>query len=461
MLFRDFFYLYFFSFDSKVFHSFCCCTEDPLVDLTFLEKSRWYIHAEKQQRGIGMLGGKHYQKKIDKKAAKKEAKKATNVKQTGAAAFTARGSSQIPASASIGGGLGNANPKRKNNGSTLKGPVVSYHDLGAERGQRDVANDRKGTPFSNAKEEREYLGKSRGGLSKRAPSSASSSPPPRQSFASSAAQRRRVLRQKGDDDLLSHFREQLNASTFRLLNEQLYHSPNSFAAQLLRDKGTFADYHVGYRQQLVQWPINPNEFVASALLHDKRGRFPAVKNAGKAAESSSIDNNNNNTNNSNKAPSGIPLNWVVADMGCGDAQIAAKLSPLGYTVHSFDFCALNPRVTEADTTAVPLGDGSVDVCVFSLSLMATDYQRSLFEAFRILKPHRLLKIVEVRSRIPFPNRFAEMVCSIGFSLEHSDVAGDYFVAFDFTKKEGVAAPNTTSLAHPPEEVLLPSVYKKR
>lgn len=352
-----------------------------------------------------MLGGNHFKKKLAK-AKKVEARRASREKTSGKA--------KKPSKKAVGGG-------------TCKGPVVKH-----DGSSRDSANDRRNVPFANKVQKQLYDTKHRG-----------QAPRPegvKTTGASSAAQRRRVLRRRGDDDLLDHFREKLNASTFRLLNEQVYNSPNAFAAQLLSDPGTFRDYHTGYQQQLEQWPMNPNQLIIDALLGDRRGRFPG--NKGKAM------------------PGNIPPTWVVADMGCGEAHIAAALQTRNYTVHSFDFCALNDRVTVADTAAVPLSNASVDVCVFSLSLMATDYEKSLFEAFRILKPRRLLKIVEVRSRIPYPWKFAKMVESMGFDLDFQDVAGDYFVSFDFIKKEAQAAANT-NVAFPPGEVLLPSLYKKR
>ncbi|CAJ1023416.1 Hypothetical methyltransferase/Methyltransferase domain containing protein, putative [Leishmania lindenbergi] len=373
-----------------------------------------------------MLGGRHFRKKYDKKQKKKEAKGAPQglVRSRGGS-----GSSSAAAAAA------EAAVKRKD-GSTLKGPVVSHGDYMASR---DSANNRKNVPFSNKMEEKIYR------KEHRVPKYNSIVDPGRQNLAkaagaSSAAQRRRVLRQKGDEDLLDHFRARLNASTFRLLNEQVYNAPTALASRLLRDESTFRDYHTGYHQQLVQWPMNPNTLIVEALLGDRRGRFLA--NKGKSM------------------PGHLPPSWVVADMGCGEAQIAAALKPKGYTVHSFDFFALNPLVTVADTTRVPLEDNSVDICVFSLSLMATDYVKSLFEAFRILKPKRLLKIIEVRSRVPFPRKFAELVEDIGFDMDYSDVAGDYFVAFDFIKKDKQAAANT-QLRHEPSDVLVPSLYKKR
>ncbi len=39
-------------------------------------------------------------------------------------------------------------------------------------------------------------------------------------------------------------------------------------------------------------------------------------------------------------------NPVIADFGCGEARLARALP--SFTVHSFDFVALNERVTECD-----------------------------------------------------------------------------------------------------------------
>ncbi|CCW67210.1 unnamed protein product [Phytomonas sp. Hart1] len=416
-----------------------------------------------------MLGGSHFKKKIEKKERKKEARKASRSENNHHPKKHVTSSSSAVISSD-----GGKSAYKNTNKSVLKGPVVSYGEGPSVTGVRDSANNRRNVPFRNKFEERQYRKKhpqpnpahagrdgaggnanrpTRASDPKRARGEAGGARPPQGSTptngsasarkgsanASSAAQRRRVIRHKADDDLLDHFRQQLNASTFRLLNEQIYGAPTAFAGQLLRDSETFRDYHTGYRQQLAQWPINPNHLILEALLGDRRGRF--LLNRGKCM------------------PGTIPSSWVVADMGCGEAELAAKLQTKGYTVHSFDFCALNEMVTIADTTKVPLASNSVDVCVFSLSLMATDYENNLFEAFRILKSNRLLKVVEVRSRIPSAKRFAEMVESIGFTLDFQDVVGDYFVAFDFLKGNQEEA--NQNLSHIPSEVLLPSLYKKR
>ncbi|KEG12251.1 putative methyltransferase [Trypanosoma grayi] len=333
-----------------------------------------------------------------------------------------------------------AKTKKGHNASVLKGPVVSHTSGDASR---DSANDRRHIPFKNKHEERAYKKEKR--IPRYAPSPAGEGPghgpsAQRPRSASSAAQRRAILKVKNDDDVLEHFRTKLSASTFRLLNEQIYNSTVAFASQLLRDPSTYADYHNGYRQQLHQWPMKPTQVIVEALLGDRRGRFLA--------------------NKAKSMPGYIPTSWVIADMGCGDAQIAQALQPKGYTVHSFDFCAVNEHVTVANAANVPLESNSVDICIFSLSLMSTDYVECLYEAFRVLKPKRLLKIVEVRSRIPYPRRFSDLVESIGFELDYSDTVGDYFVSYDFLKRDGQVKANR-QLRCDPQEVLVASLYKKR
>lgn len=318
---------------------------------------------------------------------------------------------------------------------------------------------------TNAKRSRDKSGSNDAAVSAAAAASSAApvaapqaAPRPSSTAVASRVGGHRRTKESGDA-LLDRFRERIAGSTFRLLNEQIYTSPNAFAAQLLRDRRTFDDYHDGYRQQLALWPVNPAEIVAGALNKDKRGRFLQGDKA-------------------KHMPGTIPATWVVADMGCGDARIAQRLAELQHAnvVHSFDFCAANARVTPCDMSAVPLKDATVDVAVFCLSLMATDYTRYIVEAHRILKPQRLLKIIEVRSRVPSVERFEQLVASFGFTLLWSGVVGNYFVAFDFMKNaEGDAATSAGGAGWKgggsnrygqeqqlnPAEVLLPCIYKRR
>ncbi|KAG1234961.1 hypothetical protein G6F68_018946 [Rhizopus microsporus] len=76
-----------------------------------------------------------------------------------------------------------------------------------------------------------------------------------------------------------------------------------------------------------------------------------------------------------------------------------------HKVLSFDLIAKNELVTACDISKLPLEANSVDVVVFSLSLMGTNYLEFLKEAHRVLKVGGELKIAEVVSRFSDIDRF--------------------------------------------------------
>jgi ubiquinone/menaquinone biosynthesis C-methylase UbiE len=77
---------------------------------------------------------------------------------------------------------------------------------------------------------------------------------------------------------------------------------------------------------------------------------------------------------------------VIGDFGCGTAKLAEQLRDR-HVVHSFDHVAINDKVTACDIAdRVPLPDGSLDLAIFSLSLMGPNWKDQLVEARRCLKP---------------------------------------------------------------------------
>lgn len=80
---------------------------------------------------------------------------------------------------------------------------------------------------------------------------------------------------------------------------------------------------------------------------------------------------------------------VIADMGCGEAALAKAIHASDkkskITVHSFDLVAGNKFITACDIAKVPLASSSVDIAIFCLSLMGTNFIDFLVEANRILK----------------------------------------------------------------------------
>ncbi|KAF9934233.1 25S rRNA (adenine645-N1)-methyltransferase [Linnemannia zychae] len=202
--------------------------------------------------------------------------------------------------------------------------------------------------------------------------------------------------------LQEQMKKTLAGGKFRFLNEQLYTTTGEEAFELFQSKPElFDEYHEGFRSQVESWPQNPVDIFISQLKS-------------------------------------MPKDTVIADLGCGDAQISAELPK--HKVLSFDLVAKNGRVTACDIAHLPLEDASVDVAIFCLSLMGTDFLKFLKEAYRVLKPNGKLKISEVISRFTDVDAFVDALKALGFELKDSDSSNKMFIMFDFVK------PNPTALA---------------
>jgi hypothetical protein len=117
--------------------------------------------------------------------------------------------------------------------------------------------------------------------------------------------------------------------------------------------------------------------------------------------------------------------WVIGDFGCGEAQLAKMLPN---QVYSFDHVAINDKVTACDMAHTNLANESLDVAVFSLSLMGLNYADYLTEAYRTLKFGGLLKIAEPISR--WAEKRSELIAQItgaGFSVVgEAEESGQFF-----------------------------------
>ena len=89
--------------------------------------------------------------------------------------------------------------------------------------------------------------------------------------------------------------------------------------------------------------------------------------------------------------------YVIGDFGCGEAKLAEAVSDR-HTVHSFDHVAVNENVVACDMAHVPLDDETLDVAIFSLSLMGANFADYLREAYRTLKLDGQLHILEATER---------------------------------------------------------------
>ena len=107
--------------------------------------------------------------------------------------------------------------------------------------------------------------------------------------------------------------------------------------------------------------------------------------------------------------------YIIGDFGCGEAKLAEELSDR-HTVYSFDHVALGDAVAACDLAQVPLEDEILDVAVFSLSLMGSNFDDYLREAYRTLKLDGQLHIIEATSRFTDRVRFVEGLKLLGFDI---------------------------------------------
>ncbi|KAF4552981.1 25S rRNA (adenine-N(1))-methyltransferase-like protein [Elsinoe fawcettii] len=204
--------------------------------------------------------------------------------------------------------------------------------------------------------------------------------------------------------LQQKMRAKLISARFRHLNETLYTTPSSSSVALFADSpSVFADYHAGFRQQVSVWPQNPVEVFISTI--EARAKINPAKQRrqakfGKGQELSEV-------NGGKEEVEALPRTGgkcTIADLGCGDAELARRIMG-GKTgrkgnvvVRSFDLAAPNEYVTKADVKNLPMRDGEVDVAVFCLALMGTNWVEFVEEAWRVLRWKGELWVAEIKSR---------------------------------------------------------------
>ncbi|KAH8555765.1 methyltransferase-domain-containing protein [Umbelopsis sp. PMI_123] len=247
-------------------------------------------------------------------------------------------------------------------------------------------------------------------------------------------------------------KDKLSGSRFRWLNEQLYTTPGNESFALFQEKPElFEHYHSGFRHQVESWPTNPVDVMIDYLKS-------------------------------------LPTSTIIADMGCGDAKIAHTLTK--HKVLSFDLVAKNEKVVACDIAKLPIPNDFVDVAVFCLSLMGTNYVDFIREAHRVLKEGSELKIAEVISRFSDVDAFIELMDELGFEFMDKDDTNKMFILIDFVKKPnydsaidaedsemlkglnmkqkkalkkglGGSSANANNIARKAKDLLKPCLYKKR
>ena len=125
-------------------------------------------------------------------------------------------------------------------------------------------------------------------------------------------------------------------------------------------------------------------------------------------------------NELNKRP-----DWVVGDFGCGENLLSKEISN---KVYAFDHIAIDKNVISCDLTKVPLKDDVLDVVIFSLSLMGTNYNEYFKEAHRVLKPMGVIMIAEPSTRWKDKeDKLKYMLNEAGFELSGEIKYSDRFI----------------------------------
>ncbi len=115
---------------------------------------------------------------------------------------------------------------------------------------------------------------------------------------------------------------------------------------------------------------------------------------------------------------------VVGDFGCGEAIIAQRVGAK-HTVHSFDHVAANPNVVACDIAGVPLDAAQLDVAIFCLSLMGSNFTDYLREAHRCLRLDGHLHIWEPANYFDDVNAFCDGLARLGFEVTEPKQQGAF------------------------------------
>lgn len=224
---------------------------------------------------------------------------------------------------------------------------------------------------------------------------------------------------------MSKAQQRLAGSRFRFLNQKLYQSTSTDAMSYFRENpDDFVHYHHGFKEQTKAWPQNPVNFFIDLLLKEN------VK----------------------------PLE--VADIGCGEGMLHTTLKDASspHNVHSFDLVSLHSHIISANMTSLPLQSSSIDLAIFSLSLMNVDHSKALQEAFRILKPQGKLWIAEVSSRLGDHSisSFCKMLKLQGFEIQKIIDDNRVFFTLLLVKNEKIKVKKSSN-----KTILQACLYKKR
>ncbi|CAL6062909.1 Ribosomal_RNA-processing protein [Hexamita inflata] len=193
-----------------------------------------------------------------------------------------------------------------------------------------------------------------------------------------------------------------DSDQFRLMNQQIYTSDTSASFKKFSSKPElFVQYHQEYAQKIQNWKKKPFDVVCDLIA-----KHPSLQR--------------------------------LADVGCGDAQIARKFGNQ-FEVVSFDMGSNENNkdfVTICNMTSLPVMYVEYfDVALYCLSIMGTNQRDILNQAKKVIRKGGQLWILEVSSRLKNKKVYIRGVESFGFKLLEFKEIGGYFFASIFEKEK--------------------------
>lgn len=221
--------------------------------------------------------------------------------------------------------------------------------------------------------------------------------------------------------LQASMRQKLTSARFRHLNQTLYTTSSADSFKLFQESPEmFEEYHEGFRRQVSVWPENPVDTIIQELERRAKIRDGNRKDKGKGKGRDRTSGDNANDQQLQPLPRTDSL-CAIADLGCGDAKLARTMGhsarKMKLRIVSYDLYSPNQFVTKADIANLPLQDGSIDVAIFCLALMGTNWIDFIEEAYRILRWKGELWISEIKSR------FGKVTRNKGGTVPHKSSKG--------------------------------------
>ena len=206
--------------------------------------------------------------------------------------------------------------------------------------------------------------------------------------------------------LQQSMRQKLISARFRHLNQALYTGASAHAMSMfIASPNLFQDYHLGFRQQVAQWPQNPVDGFVERIK--RRGKISSKKEGKKRKEQKEKQSSSASAAVERSELNLSPLprtkdTCTIADLGCGEAKLSSTLQKhcpkLKLDIISYDLSISNPLVQLADVAKLPRAEATVDVAIFCLALMGTNWPKFIEEAYRVLRWRGELWIAEIKSR---------------------------------------------------------------